>query len=169
MVLGHPPPIIARGREDAPQGGCEGLTPVHVPRVGEALGARHSRVQETLAEPLAVVQDIPPAGPPTFPRLTGPTRAVGGTPSLRARALVDRPMGLVGRRAMGDGVGIGAARRPALHLGGNSVRLNFCMVAELSDATVRDGRSTPFHWPNRSGRNRASHRCVWSAPARPTG
>src|SRR4029450_11580141 len=51
----------------------------------------------------------------------------------------------------------------------NSVRLNFCMVAELSDATVRDGRSTPFHWPNRSGRNRASHRCVWSAPARPTG
>jgi hypothetical protein len=31
----------------------------------------------------------------------------------------------------------------------NSVRLNFCMVAELSDATVRDGRSTPSHWPTR--------------------
>ena len=31
----------------------------------------------------------------------------------------------------------------------NSVRLNFCMAAELSDATVRDGRSTPFHWPTR--------------------
>jgi hypothetical protein len=117
MVLGHPPPIIARGREDAPQGCCEGLTPVL--RVGEALGARHAQGQATLAEPLAGVQDIPPAGPQTFPRLTGPTRAVGGTPRLRARALVDRPMGLVGRRALGDGVGIGAARRPALHLGGH--------------------------------------------------
>jgi len=51
----------------------------------------------------------------------------------------------------------------------NSVRLNFCMVAELSDVTVRDGRATPTHWPNRSSRNRASHRCVWSAHARPTG
>ena len=33
--------------------------------------------------------------------------------------------------------------------GDNSVRLNFCMVAELSDATGRYGRSTPFHWPTR--------------------
>src|SRR5206468_5590961 len=31
----------------------------------------------------------------------------------------------------------------------NSVRLNFCMVAELSDATGRYGRSTLFHWPTR--------------------
>ena len=31
----------------------------------------------------------------------------------------------------------------------NSVRLNFCMAAELSDATVRDARSTPSHWPIR--------------------
>jgi hypothetical protein len=51
----------------------------------------------------------------------------------------------------------------------NSVRLNFCMVAELSEVTVRDGRSTPSQWPNRSGRNRASHKCVWSVCARPTG
>ena len=29
----------------------------------------------------------------------------------------------------------------------NSVRLNFCMAAELSDATGRYGRSTPSHWP----------------------
>jgi hypothetical protein len=29
----------------------------------------------------------------------------------------------------------------------NTVRLNFCMAAELSDATGRYGRSTPFHWP----------------------
>jgi len=30
-------------------------------------------------------------------------------------------------------------RHPPLLLAPNSVRLNFCMVAELSDATVRDG------------------------------
>jgi hypothetical protein len=35
------------------------------------------------------------------------------------------------------------------YLGDNSVRLNFCMVAELSDATGRYGRSTLFHWPTR--------------------
>jgi hypothetical protein len=33
--------------------------------------------------------------------------------------------------------------------GVNSVRLNFCMVAELSDATGRYGRSTLFHWSTR--------------------
>jgi hypothetical protein len=32
---------------------------------------------------------------------------------------------------------------------GNSVRLNSCMAAELSDATVRDARSPPSHWPIR--------------------
>src|SRR5262249_49062970 len=31
----------------------------------------------------------------------------------------------------------------------NIVRRNLCMVADLSDATVRDGRSTPSHWPTR--------------------
>ena len=40
-------------------------------------------------------------------------------------------------------------KHPAAHLWPNSVRLNFCMAAELSDATGRYGRSTPFHWPTR--------------------
>jgi len=30
MLMGHPPQIIARGRENAPQGYFEGLTPVQV-------------------------------------------------------------------------------------------------------------------------------------------
>ena len=36
---------------------------------------------------------------------------------------------------------------PDLYL--NNVRLNFCMAAELSDATVRYARSTPSHSPTR--------------------
>src|SRR2546422_9253419 len=38
---------------------------------------------------------------------------------------------------------------PYFLVAANSVRLNFCMVAELSDATGRYGRSTPFHWHTR--------------------
>jgi len=34
-VDGHPPHIIARGREDAPHGGFEGLAPVHVSMVAQ--------------------------------------------------------------------------------------------------------------------------------------
>ena len=76
MLMGHPPPIIARGREDAPQGCFEGLTPVQVPMVVEELVARNSQVQETLADPLEVVQerllldsrvvDVSMASNPTF-------------------------------------------------------------------------------------------------------
>src|SRR6516164_9463069 len=33
MLMGHPPPIIARGRENAPQGCFEGLTPVQASMV----------------------------------------------------------------------------------------------------------------------------------------
>src|SRR4029453_6102636 len=119
MLMGHPPPIIARGREDAPQGCFEGLTPVQVPMVVEELVAGHSQGQETLADPLEVVQEITQAGPNTFHRITVHTRAVGGTPSILARAMVDRPMVIVGRSEMGDGVFIGEELRPAFHLGGH--------------------------------------------------
>jgi hypothetical protein len=36
----------------------------------------------------------------------------------------------------------------SLHLERNSVRLNFCMAAELSDASGQYGRSIPFPWPS---------------------
>ena len=58
MLMGHPPQIIACGRENAPQGGFEGLTPVHVPMVVEELVACDSQVQEALADTLEVVQEI---------------------------------------------------------------------------------------------------------------
>jgi hypothetical protein len=50
MLMGHPPQIIARGREDAPQGCFEGLTPVQVPMVVEELVACDAKVQEALAD-----------------------------------------------------------------------------------------------------------------------
>jgi hypothetical protein len=58
MLMGHPPPIITRGREDASQGCFEGLTPVQVPVVVEELVACDSKVQEALADTLEVVQEI---------------------------------------------------------------------------------------------------------------
>ena len=50
MLMGHPSPIIARGRENAPQGCFEDLTPVQVPMVVEELVARNAKVQEALAD-----------------------------------------------------------------------------------------------------------------------
>ena len=120
MLMDHPPQIIARGREDAPQGCFEGLTPVQVPMVVEELVAHNSQVQETLADPLEVVQEITQAGPNTFHRITVHTRAVGVTPSILARAMVDRPMVIVGLGEMVDVVFIGEELRPAFHLGSDN-------------------------------------------------
>jgi len=50
MLMVHPPPIIARGRENTPQGYFESLTPVQVPVVVEELAACDAQVQEALAE-----------------------------------------------------------------------------------------------------------------------
>ena len=58
MLMGHPPHIIACGREHAPQGCFEGLTPVHVPLVVEELVACDAQVQEALADIPEVVQAI---------------------------------------------------------------------------------------------------------------
>jgi len=58
MLMGHPPQIIARGRENAPQSYFEGLTPVQVTVVVEELVACDSQVQEALADTLEVVQEI---------------------------------------------------------------------------------------------------------------
>ncbi len=56
--MGHPPQIIARGREYRPQGCFEGLTPVEVLIVVQELVACNSEVQEALADTLEVVQEI---------------------------------------------------------------------------------------------------------------
>jgi hypothetical protein len=88
-----------------------------MPRVGQALGADDSEGQAALAEPLATVQAMVPAGPQTFPRVPGPTRAGRGTTRLRARTMGDRPMVLGGGGVLGAVGGIGAARRPAWPLG----------------------------------------------------
>ena len=52
MLMGHPPQIITRGRENALQGCFEDLTPGQVPVVVEELVACDSQVQEALADPL---------------------------------------------------------------------------------------------------------------------
>src|SRR5919199_4100465 len=96
MLMGHPPPIIACGRENAPQGCFEGLTPVQVPMVVEELVACDSKVQEALADTLEVIQEIAQAGPYAFHHVTVHTRAVGVTTSILASAMVDRTMVVVG-------------------------------------------------------------------------
>ena len=52
MLMDHPLQIIACGRENAPQGCFEGLTPVQVSMVVQELIAYDSQVQEALADTL---------------------------------------------------------------------------------------------------------------------
>jgi hypothetical protein len=119
MLMGHPPQIIAWGRENAPQGCFEGLTPVQVSMVVQELITYDSEVQEALADTLEAVQAMAQAGPPAFHRVTVHTPAVWGTTRIRACTMVDRSMILVGRSEVGAGVFIGKELRPALHLGGD--------------------------------------------------
>src|SRR5215475_15475160 len=119
MLMGHPPQITARGRENAPQSGFEGLTPGQVPMVVQEFVACDAEVQEALANTLEVVQEIAQAGPYTFHRVTVHTGTVRITTRVLARTMVDRPMVIVGRGEMVDVVFIGKELRPAFHLGGN--------------------------------------------------
>jgi hypothetical protein len=119
MLMGHPPPLVARGRDNAPQGCFAGLTPVPVPMVVEELVACDAQVQEAVADIPEVGQDMTQARPKTSHRVTVHTRAVGGTTRIRARAMVDRPMIIVGRGAMGDSVCIGEELRSPFPLGGS--------------------------------------------------
>src|ERR671937_1137102 len=97
MLMGHPPPIIARGREKASQGCFEGLTPVQVSIVVQELVACDSEVQEALADTLEAVQKIAQAGPQAFPRVAVHTGSARVMTSILTGAMVDRPMVIVGR------------------------------------------------------------------------
>src|SRR5215831_7488244 len=119
MLMGHPPQIITRGRENTPQGCFEGLMPVQMPMVVQELVAPDSEVQEALADTLEAVQEIAQAGPQTFHRVTVHTRAVRITTSILARTMVDCPMVIVGLGEMVDVVFISDELRPAFHLGSN--------------------------------------------------
>src|SRR6516162_9801052 len=96
MLMGHPPQIVACGRENRPQGCFEGLTPVQVLIVVKELVACDSEVQEALAHTFEAVQKIAQASPHAFHRVAVYTRAVGVTPSILACAMVDRPMVIIG-------------------------------------------------------------------------
>src|SRR5262245_50890115 len=119
MLMGHPPPIIARGREDAPHSGFEGLTPVQVSMIVEELVACDAKVQEALADPLKVVQEISQARPYPFHRVTVHTGTVGITTRILACTMVDRPVIIVGLTEMVDVVFISEELRPGFHLGRN--------------------------------------------------
>ena len=121
MLMGHPPQIITRGRENTPQGGFEGLTPVQMPMVVQELVADNAKVQEALADTLEAVQEIAQAGPQTFHRVTVYTRAIRVPTSILARTMVDRPMVIVGRSEMVDVVFIGEELRPTFDLGGTLI------------------------------------------------
>src|SRR5262249_18808366 len=119
MLMGHPPQIIACGRENAPQGCFEGLTPVHVSMVVQELIAYDSQVQEALADTLEAIQEIAQAGPYAFHRVTVHTHAVRVMTSILACTMVDRPMVIVGRSEVVDVVFIGKELSPAFYLGGD--------------------------------------------------
>src|SRR5215468_10932919 len=87
--------------------------------VVEELVACDAQVQETLADPLEVVQEIAQTGPYAFHRVTVHTCPVQVTTSVLARTMVDRPMVIVGLSEMVDRVFIGEELRPGFHLGGN--------------------------------------------------
>jgi hypothetical protein len=87
--------------------------------VVEELVARDAKVQEALADTPEVVQEITQAGPNTFHCVIVHTRSVRVTTSILARAMVDRPMVIVGLSEMVDVVFISEELRPAFHLGGN--------------------------------------------------
>jgi len=120
MLMGHPPPISPCGRAHAPPGCVEGLTPVPVSLVGQALVASDAERKEALAATCAAVPAIAPAGPSACQRVTGPTRAGRGTTGLLAGPMGARPMVLVGRGPVVAVVRSGAARRPTWHLGGEA-------------------------------------------------
>ena len=164
MLMGHPPPIIARGREKAPQRYFEGLMPVQVPMVMEELIACNSQVQEALADTPEVVQEITQAGPQTFHRVTVRTGTVPVTTSVLARTMVDRTMVIVGLGEMGDVVLIGEELRPGFHLGGNDgfdrrgahmlqhfeIDLcGWCVLVGLVTALhqTQQGGTAPGEWP----------------------
>ena len=119
MLMDPPPQIIARGREHVPHGCFEGLTPVQVSMVMEELVACDAQVQETLADPLEVVQEIAQAGPYPFHRVTVYTCPVRVTTRILACAMVDRPMVIVSLSEMVDVVFFGEELSPAFHLGGD--------------------------------------------------
>src|SRR5215467_4739524 len=87
--------------------------------VVEELVACNAKVQEALADPLAVVQAMAQAGPYAFHRLTVHTGPVRVTTSVLARTMVDRSMVIVGLSEMVDIVCIGEELGAAFHLGGH--------------------------------------------------
>ena len=70
--------------------------------VVEELVACNAQVQEALADPLEVVQEIAQAGPYAFHRITVHTCPVRVTTSVLARTMVDRSMVIVGLSEMVD-------------------------------------------------------------------
>ena len=107
MLMGHPPPLSARGREHRPHGGFAGLTPGHVSMMVQELVACDAEVQEALADPFEAVHKMAQAGAKPFHRVAVHTGPVRVTTRIRARPMVDRPMVIVGRSAMVDGVCLG--------------------------------------------------------------
>src|SRR5262249_54452807 len=105
-------------RENRPQGCFEGLTPVQVRIVVQELVACDSEVQEALADPLEVIQEMTQARPHAFHRVAVHTRTVRVTTRILTCAMVDRPMVVVGLGEMVDVVCIGEELRPDFHLGG---------------------------------------------------
>jgi uncharacterized LabA/DUF88 family protein len=117
MLMGHPPQIIARRRENASQSRFEGLTPVQVAMVVQELVVCDAEVQETLADPLETVQEVAQARPDAFHRIAVNTHAIGVMASILACAMVDRAVVIISLGEIVDVVFIGEELRPDFHLG----------------------------------------------------
>src|SRR5215831_2343340 len=177
MLMGHPPPIITRGRKNRPQGCFEGLIPVQVLIVVQELVTCNSEVQEALADTLEAVQKIAQAGPHAFHRVAVHTRAVWVTPSILAGAMVDRPMVIIGLGKMVDIVFISEELRPAFHLGsddgfdGRGAHILQYFQIDLRRWRVLIGLVAALHqaqdgWTaRRSGSSTAQLNAAWSGGA----
>src|SRR6267142_3910787 len=138
MLMGHPSPRIPWGRDNGPQGCCEGLTPVQVPLVVQARVAYDAEGQKALAETLEAVQDLAPTRPHAGHRVPVPPCPVRVPTSRLARTMVDRTMLSVDLGALGDVLCLRADLRPAFPLG-NHERCARRGASRLSDCQ-RDGR-----------------------------
>src|SRR5215475_468862 len=128
--------------------------------VVEELVACNAKVQEALADPLEVVQEISQAGPYAFHRITVHTCPVRITTSILARTMVDRSMVIIGLSEMVDIVFIGEELGAAFHLGGNDrfdrrgAHILQHLEIDLCGGCVLVGLVTALHQAQRGGTTR---------------
>ena len=111
--------------------------------VVQELIAPNSQVQEALADPLEVVQEITQAGPYAFHRVAVYTGTVGVTTSVLAYAMVDRPMVIVSLGEMVDVVSSVKNCAPAFTL---AAMMGLIVAVRTFSSTARETCAAGASW-----------------------